>query len=59
MNNNFRNFICGMGSILDIFPAPVDIDNRSDVEKLRADFEKIGKELTIVMEQVASGEREK
>lgn len=53
MNNTLKRFLRGVGSVIDIAPAPDPrryLPQRSDAELLRTDLEAIGADMCQIME---------
>lgn len=56
-----RYFLEGVGSLFDIFPEPPEnpIKNKPDSQRMKSDWEKIGKDMYKAMESLTNGRESK
>jgi hypothetical protein len=46
---DWKSFIRGIGSVINLFPAPVEPPVLSDEEALRSDWEKVGQDIRDIL----------
>lgn len=50
MKNWIRNFIKGIGSVLNLAPEPISLEFQSDEEAIASDFRRVGDDIRKVMD---------